>query len=242
MSGGGVQKGSIPPPPLRLRWLSTPSTKTVPAPTSITAVKPADFLCPLHSQYTESTSQPSAMTGKSGHLPQEHPPSCGLQHERGRGEGRGRGGVPPQGFFRIIKNQGGGTPPPSPPPQTKVTIVGKNEIYNRENLVRPFLVHQVLGSKPPPPLPPPAQKKPWYPPSTSSQGCGCQPSNTSLGQKQVQNAWFHNGFATTWDTETSVFPHADRHHPVSSENPPKRSLWGCCCVTSGVEPQSPRDS
>ena len=64
-----------------------------------------------------------------------------------------------QGFFRIIKNQWGGGDPspktPSPPPQTKGTIVGKNEIYNRENLVRPFLVHQVLGPKPPPPLPPP---------------------------------------------------------------------------------------
>ena len=43
--------------------------------------------------------------------------------------------------------------------QTKVTIVGKNEIYNRENLVRPFLVHQVLGPKPPPPLPPPCSKE-----------------------------------------------------------------------------------
>ena len=35
---------------------------------------------------------------------------------------------PPQGFFRIIKNQGGGDPSPktpSPPHQTKVTIVGK---------------------------------------------------------------------------------------------------------------------
>ena len=66
-----------------------------------------------------------------------------------------------QGFFRIIKNQGGGDPSPktpSPPPQTKVTIVGKNEIYNRENLVRPFLVHQVLGSKPPA-LPPPCSKE-----------------------------------------------------------------------------------
>ena len=79
-----------------------------------------------------------------------------------------RRGLSPQGFFRIIKNQGGGASPqtPSPPPQTKVTIVGKNEIYNRENLVRPFLVHQVLGPKPPPPLPPPAQKKPCGP-----QGC-----------------------------------------------------------------------
>ena len=79
---------------------------------------------------------------------------------------------PDQGFFRIIKNQGGGASPktPSPPPQTKVTIVGKNEIYNRENVVRPFLVHQVLGPKPPPPLPPsppPAQKKPPPPPDPS---------------------------------------------------------------------------
>ena len=75
---------------------------------------------------------------------------------------------PPQGFFRIIKNQRGGGDPspktPSPPPQTKVTIVGKNEIYNRENLVRPFLVHQVLGPKPPPPLPPPCSKRSPDPP------------------------------------------------------------------------------
>ena len=57
-----------------------------------------------------------------------------------------------------MKNQGGGASPrtPSPPPQTKVTIAGKNEIYNRENLVRPFLGHQVLGPNPPPP---PAQKE-----------------------------------------------------------------------------------
>ena len=133
---------------------------------------------------------------------------------------------PPQGFFRIIKNQEGGGDPytpttglrergndtskstgrsgrqkvatrrnmrreervtvqgpvkeqqpdgmshrgdpspktPSPPPQTKVTIVGKNEIYNRENLVRPFLVHQVLGPKAPPPLPPPLLKRSPAPP------------------------------------------------------------------------------
>ena len=45
-----------------------------------------------------------------------------------------------------------------------MTIAGKNEIYKRENLVRPILVHQVLGPKPPPPLPPPAQKKPCPPP------------------------------------------------------------------------------
>ena len=45
------------------------------------------------------------------------------------GGGSGGGG---QGFFRIIENQGGGGDPspktPSCPPQTKVTIVGKNEI------------------------------------------------------------------------------------------------------------------
>ena len=72
---------------------------------------------------------------------------------------------PPRASLEYLKTKGGGSPKtPSPPPQTKVTIVGKNEIYNRENLVRPFLVHQVLGPKPPPPLPPPAQKKPCPPP------------------------------------------------------------------------------
>ena len=95
--------------------------------------------------------------------PDQHQSSCFLR------QGRGCAAISvsrirrSQGFFRIIKNQrGGGSPKtPSPPPQTKVTIVGKNEIYKRENLVRPFLVHQVLGPKPPAPLPPPAQKKPW---------------------------------------------------------------------------------
>ena len=60
-----------------------------------------------------------------------------------------------QGIFRIIKNK-----TPSPPLQTKVAIVGKNEIYNRETHVGPILVHKVLGPKPPPPLPSPAQKTP----------------------------------------------------------------------------------
>ena len=48
-----------------------------------------------------------------------------------------------------------GTPPPldrPPPLQTKVTIVGKNEIYHWENLVGPFLVHTLLPLPPPPPL------------------------------------------------------------------------------------------
>ena len=63
-----------------------------------------------------------------------------------------------QGVFRIMKNQGGPPPqsPSSPPLQTKVTIVGKHEIYKRGNLIGPFLVHTLLGPRtPPPPDPPP---------------------------------------------------------------------------------------
>ena len=41
-------------------------------------------------------------------------------------------------------------PPPPPQPQTKVTIVGKTEIYNRESLDGPFLIHKILGPGPPP--------------------------------------------------------------------------------------------
>ena len=55
---------------------------------------------------------------------------------------------------------GGGVPLPGPPPpQTKVTIVGKNEIYNWENLIGPFLVHKLLGPRPPPS--PPLLIFPW---------------------------------------------------------------------------------
>ena len=43
---------------------------------------------------------------------------------------------------------------PPAPLQTKVTVVGKSEIYNRENLVGPFLVHTFFSPRPPPPLPP----------------------------------------------------------------------------------------
>ena len=75
----------------------------------------------------------------------------------------------PQGVFRMIKTQaggGGGSPKtPSPPPQTKVTIVGRNETYNWENLVEPFLVHKLLGPKPPLPPPPPVKRRPVLPPS-----------------------------------------------------------------------------
>ena len=44
------------------------------------------------------------------------------------------------------------------PPQTKGTIVGKKiKIYNWENLIRPFLIHKILG--PEPPLPPTHRSK-----------------------------------------------------------------------------------
>ena len=48
----------------------------------------------------------------------------------------------------VHRRRRGGTPPPF---QTEVTIVGKHEIYPRENLIGPLLVHKVLGPRPPPP-------------------------------------------------------------------------------------------
>ena len=46
-----------------------------------------------------------------------------------------------------------GVPPPwtLPPLQTKAAFEGKNEIYNRGNLVGPSLVHKFLSPRPPPP-------------------------------------------------------------------------------------------
>ena len=47
-------------------------------------------------------------------------------------------------------------PPPSLPMHSwacKGTIVGKHAIYNGGHLVRPFLVHKILGLRPPPPSP-----------------------------------------------------------------------------------------
>ena len=67
----------------------------------------------------------------------------------------------------VHRSRRGGTPPWTPlppPPQTKVTIVGKKEIYKRENLIGPFSVHKLLGPRPP--LPPPS------PPSNTSLGAG----------------------------------------------------------------------
>ena len=104
----------------------------------------------------------------------------------------------PQRFFRTIKTQEGGGPPPKPPPQTKVTIAGKNEIYNWENQVRPFLVHQVLGPKPPPPLPPPC-------PSPLS--CLCQGGRTAMGRGTCRGS-------------QALRPSS---HDVSPANPPFRA-------------------
>ena len=51
-------------------------------------------------------------------------------------------------FNGFTPEEEGGDPPP--PLQTKVTTVGKNEIYKRENLPGPFLVHKLWGPRPPP--------------------------------------------------------------------------------------------
>ena len=62
----------------------------------------------------------------------------------------------PQDVFRIITNQRGGDPSPKTPstaPQTKVTIVGRNEIYNREVLVWGQFLRPSGGQLVPPPPP-----------------------------------------------------------------------------------------
>ena len=60
-------------------------------------------------------------------------------------------------MLNVFFPQGGGSPPPPPPLdfplQTKMTIVGKNEIS--ATLAGPFLVHKLLGHRPPPPPSPP---------------------------------------------------------------------------------------
>ena len=64
-------------------------------------------------------------------------------------------GCPHGSITMAVHHRRRGAPLPGPPPliQTKVTTVGKNEIYKRENNW-PFLVHKYLGPRtPPPPLP-----------------------------------------------------------------------------------------
>ena len=65
-------------------------------------------------------------------------------------KGVGHGGYRQEGIRMAVHHRRRGGAPLNPlPPQTKVTIVGKNEIYNWENLVGPFLVRKLLGPRPP---------------------------------------------------------------------------------------------
>ena len=71
---------------------------------------------------------------------------------------------PPKGSIRIaVHHRRRGCYPP-PPLQTKVTTVGKKEIYHWKNLIGAFLVHTLLGPRPPPSpssntsLPPPPHR------------------------------------------------------------------------------------
>ena len=69
--------------------------------------------------------------------------------------------------------------------------VGKGKIYNRENLIGPFLVHKRLGPRPPPPPLTPAQK-------TSGGGGG--------GQMTVANAPSSRTDPRVRSTRGSLFP------------------------------------
>ena len=48
----------------------------------------------------------------------------------------------PRDVSERLRNIGGGPPPPNP--NTKVTIVGKNEIYRWENLIGPFFFLRLM--------------------------------------------------------------------------------------------------
>ena len=56
---------------------------------------------------------------------------------------------PAQDMLEWLTIKGG----PPPPPKTKVTTVGKNDIYHWKHLVGPFLVHKLSGPSPAPPPP-----------------------------------------------------------------------------------------
>ena len=96
-----------------------------------------------------------------GILSSQHPPppmgnAVGARHQgtrphRGWAQGRGQNGRTPQEEEA----------PPRPPLQTKATIVGKDDISHRENLVGPFLVRTFLGPNPPPPLPSDVLERPY---------------------------------------------------------------------------------
>ena len=68
---------------------------------------------------------------------------------------RGRGAGPGREVIECPHTVGGGGANPlwTPPPlQTKVTSVGKAEIYRWEKLMGPVLVHKLLGPRPAPPF------------------------------------------------------------------------------------------
>ena len=75
----------------------------------------------------------------------------------------------------VQRRRRGGIPPTwTHPLQTKATIVGKNEIYNRDNFVGPFLIHKLLGLRP---THAPLQYFPGSPPpiprTGGRKGCAC---------------------------------------------------------------------
>ena len=72
-------------------------------------------------------------------------PCCACQHLLSQGSCGGWGG---QAYIRTADNHRRSLPTP---PQTKVTMLGKSEIYHWKNLSGPILVHQLLGPRPPTP-------------------------------------------------------------------------------------------
>ena len=75
----------------------------------------------------------------------------------------------PQGFFRIIKNQGGGASPPNPLPLSpdQSDHRGKKRNLHLGNSGQAIFGTPSFGSKTPSPPPPPAQKKPCRAPRAS---------------------------------------------------------------------------
>ena len=95
----------------------------------------AELQQPLKAQKAEAEQlrQQLELWTVQGPVKKQHPTECHT----------GGGGAPPK-------------PPPPPLPRPKAPSWEKNEIYNNENVVGPFLVHNLFGA-----LPPPAQKTPW---------------------------------------------------------------------------------
>ena len=116
-------------------------------------------VCPRHAErHRGSLGLGRGFVGAAGRWsPAGGPPVFSVLFVRGGGGGsQKRNGSPqpwPGLYFTLVSRKEGQphTPPWTPPPQTKVTIVGKKEIYERENL----LVQALLGPRPPsPPLSP----------------------------------------------------------------------------------------